>query len=118
MPVQGEVTCGGGEPRNRVPAGHELAERLDAVLTVLHLPLTTGLTAPTGDLVHRVDLVDRAVGLTRILLELCTRLPRAWPPPTGPRWPAYEQALARCDEAESSYLRRRLAQVRTAQDGR
>ncbi|QVT80193.1 putative ECF RNA polymerase sigma factor SigI [Nocardioides aquaticus] len=54
----------------RVPAGHELAERLDAVLTVLHLVLATGHTAPTGDLLQRVDLVDRAVDLTRALLGL------------------------------------------------
>ena len=54
----------------RVPAGHELAERLDAVLTVLHLVLATGHTAPTGDHLQRVDLLDRAVDLTRTLLEL------------------------------------------------
>ncbi len=54
----------------RVPAGHELAERLDAVLTVLHLVLTTGHTAPTGDRLHRDDLVERAVALTRSLLTL------------------------------------------------
>jgi RNA polymerase sigma-70 factor (ECF subfamily) len=54
----------------RVPAGHELTERLDAVLTVLHLVLTTGHTAPTGGLLERVDLVDRAIDLTRALLGL------------------------------------------------
>ncbi|VXB59740.1 RNA polymerase sigma factor [Nocardioides sp. AX2bis] len=54
----------------RVPAGHELAERLDPVLTVLHLLLATGHTAPTGDQLHRVDLVDRAVDLARALLDL------------------------------------------------
>jgi len=54
----------------RVPSGHELAERLDAVLTVLHLVLTTGHTAPTGDRLHRDDLLDRAVDLARALLQL------------------------------------------------
>ncbi|MEO3938414.1 sigma-70 family RNA polymerase sigma factor [Dermatophilaceae bacterium Soc4.6] len=54
----------------RVPAGHELAERLDAVLTVLHLVLTTGHTAPTGDHLHRDDLLERAVDLARALLRL------------------------------------------------
>ena len=33
----------------RVPAAHELPDRLDAVLTVVHLLFTTGHTAPTGD---------------------------------------------------------------------
>ena len=33
----------------RVPAPHELPERLDAVLTVVHLLFTTGHTAPAGD---------------------------------------------------------------------
>lgn len=54
----------------RVPAGHELAERLDAVLTVLHLVLTTGHTAPTGERLQRDDLLERAVGLIRALLLL------------------------------------------------
>ncbi|MEP6797447.1 MAG: RNA polymerase sigma factor [Lapillicoccus sp.] len=54
----------------RVPSGHELPERLDAVLTVLHLVLTTGHTAPTGPALRRGDLVDRAIDLTRVLLTL------------------------------------------------
>src|SRR4051794_40026019 len=33
----------------RVPDPAELPDRLDAVLTVLHLLFTTGHTAPTGD---------------------------------------------------------------------
>ena len=54
----------------RVPGAAELPERLDAVLTVLHLVFTTGHTAPTGaDLVRR-DLVDRAVQLGRVLAHL------------------------------------------------
>ncbi|HET7397611.1 MAG TPA: sigma-70 family RNA polymerase sigma factor [Intrasporangium sp.] len=54
----------------RVPAGHELAERLDAVLMVLHLVFTTGHTAPSGGALRRSDLTGRAVDLTRTLLEL------------------------------------------------
>lgn len=54
----------------REPRGHELAERLDAVLTVLHLVLTAGHTAPTGGGLVRGDLVDRALHLTRELLGL------------------------------------------------
>ena len=52
------------------PAAHELPERLDAVLTVLNLVLTTGHTAPTGAPLRRGDLMDRALDLTRTLLEL------------------------------------------------
>ena len=54
----------------REPAAHELPERLDAVLTVLNLVLTTGHTAPTGAPLRRGDLMDRALDLTRTLLEL------------------------------------------------
>jgi RNA polymerase sigma-70 factor (ECF subfamily) len=54
----------------RVPAAHELPERLDAVLTVLHLVFTTGHTAPSGDVLVRSDLTARAIGLGRMLLEL------------------------------------------------
>ncbi|TYB37626.1 RNA polymerase sigma factor [Micromonospora sp. AP08] len=54
----------------RVPDAAELPERLDAVLTVIHLLFTTGHTAPTGAALVRADLVDRAVHLTRMLLAL------------------------------------------------
>ena len=54
----------------RVPVGHELAERLDAVLTVLHLVFTSGHTAPTGAVLLRSDLTDRALDLARTLLHL------------------------------------------------
>jgi RNA polymerase sigma factor (sigma-70 family) len=53
-----------------VPAAAELPERIDAVLTVLHLLFTTGHAAPAGaDLVRR-DLVERAVDLARMLRAL------------------------------------------------
>ncbi|WNM42886.1 DUF6596 domain-containing protein [Micromonospora halotolerans] len=54
----------------RVPEAAELPERLDAVLTVIHLLFTAGHTAPTGADLVRADLVDRAVHLTRMLLAL------------------------------------------------
>lgn len=54
----------------RVPEAAELPERLDAVLTVIHLLFTTGHTAPTGADLVRADLVDRAVHLARMLLAL------------------------------------------------
>ncbi|MGR6318010.1 sigma factor [Micromonospora soli] len=54
----------------RVPEAAELPERLDTVLTVIHLLFTTGHTAPTGADLVRADLVERAVHLTRTLLAL------------------------------------------------
>jgi RNA polymerase sigma factor (sigma-70 family) len=51
----------------RVPGPAELPERLDAVLTVVHLVLTTGHTAPDGDDLVRPDLVGRALDLARLL---------------------------------------------------
>lgn len=54
----------------RVPAREELPARLDAVLAVLHLLFTTGHTAPAGATLVRVDLVGRALDLTRMLHAL------------------------------------------------
>ena len=51
----------------RVPGAAELPDRLDAVLTVVHLLYTTGHTAPGGDRLVRDDLVERAIGLARML---------------------------------------------------
>ena len=54
----------------RVPSGAELPERINAVLTVVHLLFTTGHTAPAGaDLVRR-DLVERSLDLARMLRAL------------------------------------------------
>jgi RNA polymerase sigma-70 factor (ECF subfamily) len=54
----------------RVPPAAELPERIDAVLTVVHLLFTTGHAAPAGaDLVRR-DLVERALDLARMLRSL------------------------------------------------
>ena len=54
----------------RVPGPAELPDRLDAVLTVVHLLYTTGHTAPAGPDLVRGDLVERAIGLARMLCEL------------------------------------------------
>ncbi|WP_203927082.1 RNA polymerase sigma factor [Virgisporangium ochraceum] len=54
----------------RVPEAAELPERLDAVLSVVHLLYTTGHTAPSGADLVRNDLVDRAVHLARTLRAL------------------------------------------------
>jgi RNA polymerase sigma-70 factor (ECF subfamily) len=51
----------------RVPEAAELPDRLDAVLTVVHLLYTTGHTAPAGGNLLRADLVERAIGLARML---------------------------------------------------
>jgi RNA polymerase sigma-70 factor (ECF subfamily) len=53
-----------------VPQREELSERLDAVLTVVHLLSSTGHTAPSGDALVRVDLADRALDLARMLSAL------------------------------------------------
>ncbi len=50
----------------RVPDDGELPQRLDAVLTVIHLAYTAGHTAQGGGLV-RPDLTVRAIGLARML---------------------------------------------------
>jgi len=54
----------------RVPEAAELPDRLDAVLTVVHLLYTTGHTAPDGPDLVRADLVERAIDLARMLREL------------------------------------------------
>jgi RNA polymerase sigma-70 factor (ECF subfamily) len=54
----------------RMPAAAELPDRLDAVLTAVHLLFTTGHTAPGGTALSRTDLVGRAVDLARMLVVL------------------------------------------------
>jgi len=54
----------------RVPGTTELPDRLDAVLTVLHLVFTTGHAAPAGADLVRTDLVARALDLGRVLHAL------------------------------------------------
>ena len=51
----------------RLPTDDQLPERLDTVLTVVHLAYTAGHTAAGDDLI-RPDLTGRAVGLARLLV--------------------------------------------------
>jgi RNA polymerase sigma-70 factor, ECF subfamily len=53
-----------------VPSPTELPERLDAVLTVVHLLYATGHTAPSGAELVRDDLCDRALDLAGLLRRL------------------------------------------------
>jgi RNA polymerase sigma-70 factor (ECF subfamily) len=53
-----------------VPAAEELPERVDVVLTVLHLLYSTGHTAPSGQDLVRDELTGRALDLARMLRDL------------------------------------------------
>ena len=52
----------------RLPTDAELPERLDTVLTVVHLAYTAGHVA-SGDSLTRADLTGRAIELARMLVE-------------------------------------------------
>jgi RNA polymerase sigma-70 factor (ECF subfamily) len=52
------------------PEPSERADRLDAVLTVVHLVHSTGHTAPSGPDLVRDDLAERALDLARMLHRL------------------------------------------------
>jgi RNA polymerase sigma-70 factor, ECF subfamily len=54
----------------RVPAAAELPERLDAVLTVVHLVFTTGHAAPAGASLVRDELVEQAILMARMMAAL------------------------------------------------
>ena len=54
----------------RVPRPHEWPDRLDAVLTVVHLVVTVGHTAPSGGSLLRTDLLARGLHLARLLGRL------------------------------------------------
>lgn len=54
----------------RIPADHELPDRLPAVLAVIHAVLTAGHHAPIGALDARLDLGAEAVRLARLLHDL------------------------------------------------
>lgn len=61
----------------RVPADHELPDRLPPVLATLYLVFTTGHHAPSGSLDSRVDLANEAIRLTRMLVSLMPDEPEA-----------------------------------------
>lgn len=54
----------------RVPERSELRGRIDAVLLVVHLLFTTGHTAPVGENLSQVALVERSLDLARMLHTL------------------------------------------------
>jgi len=54
----------------RVPADHELPDRLPGVLAVVHAVITAGHHAPEGPLNARLDLADEGVRLARLVYEL------------------------------------------------
>jgi RNA polymerase sigma-70 factor (ECF subfamily) len=54
----------------RVPADHELPDRLTGVLGVVHLIVTAGHHAPEGRLDARHDLAEEGIRLSRLLVEL------------------------------------------------
>ncbi|WP_203858796.1 RNA polymerase sigma factor [Plantactinospora mayteni] len=54
----------------RVPDAAELPERLDTVLSVVHLLYTTGHTASSGTDLVRADVIDHALNLARMILAL------------------------------------------------
>ncbi len=53
-----------------IPPAHQLAERLDGVLTVLYLIFNAGYTASLGDTLIRYDLCAEAIRLSRALVML------------------------------------------------
>ena len=57
----------------RTPSPEELPERIAVVLHVVYLVFTTGHTSSSGAELLRFDLVDRALGLARMLRSLLPR---------------------------------------------
>ena len=54
----------------RTPDSHELAERLEHVLSVIYLIFNEGYAASSGDGLTRIDRVGEAVRLARLLVSL------------------------------------------------
>jgi len=65
-----------------VPEAHDVAARLDAVLTVIYLVFNEGYLATRGDSLVRTDLSAEAIRLGRLILELM-----------GPQPPSEAKAL-------------------------
>lgn len=53
-----------------MPPDSQLTQRLDAVLTVIHLFYSVGYMATTGDRLRNAEVATRAVDLARLLYEL------------------------------------------------
>ncbi|MCB8962117.1 MAG: RNA polymerase sigma factor [Ardenticatenales bacterium] len=54
----------------RVPPPELISERLQAVLTIIYLIFNEGYSASSGDALIRPDLIDEAIRLGRLLVEL------------------------------------------------
>jgi RNA polymerase sigma factor (sigma-70 family) len=61
----------------RVPGAQELPQRIEAVLSVVHLVFTTGHTAPGGGSLVRADLVERSLDLGPCCTCCCPRTGRS-----------------------------------------
>ncbi|MCU1366304.1 MAG: polymerase subunit sigma-24 [Ilumatobacteraceae bacterium] len=61
----------------RVPADHDLPDRLRAVLSVVYLIFNEGYTASVGDDLVRDDLCAEAIRLARLIVELMPDEPEA-----------------------------------------
>jgi len=61
----------------RVPEADELPERLDAALSVVYLIFNEGYWASTGDALVRSELVDEALRLAKLLVDLMPSEPEA-----------------------------------------
>src|SRR4051794_11202103 len=62
-----------------VPAPAAPPDRLESVLAVIYLVGTAGHTAPSGDELMRLALLDRALDLARMLMALVPDDPRCAP---------------------------------------
>lgn len=61
----------------RVPKGAELLDRLDAVLSVVHLLYTMGHTAPSGEQLTAAEPAEHALWLARLVADLMPDEPEA-----------------------------------------
>ncbi len=68
--VRAKAKLQGGDVEFEMPAEGQLRERLDLVLQVLYLLFNEGYRAHLGEALVRRDLVDEAVRLCALLLEL------------------------------------------------
>lgn len=62
----------------RVPADHDLPDRLSSVLAALYLIYNEGYAASSGTELTRTDLSGEAIRLSRVLVELMPDEPEAW----------------------------------------